>query len=717
MLFTRSASDVFNPVTSGGSPRAADMGETQVWGVEVERVAGAAALSGGALVYNAKSVMDADLARPANAAAWVISDPVPANNGIYMKSGASTGWIRVGDLPFQVIPLTVAGTANTLVATSSLPVPVTDRGAVLLFNTPAANTGAATLSVNGGAALPILDRHGNALTTGFFVAGGAAIAVKQGGAYRTFLDTDAGVAKNAAEAARDLALGYRDAAEDFKDAALEANADAQEAREVIQERLLGSGSTFPTLDGGGNPVQNYARFFLEGQPDEDDDGEYYYKDTVWIRNNGAQPALLPRRDHYIATEDGITSVAVTGGYVPGQITVARNGVGLWLGASPGAGPSLPDATAADGETIVFPAPGLKKGHRVSWEITRPSTLDAVTAADATVAAISGYDAENVQEALEEIVTNLAAVEAGGTAAVYHVAVSTAANALTVALKTDADANPSVGSPLSFGFRTAAGSLVVRQLTAASSCAASPSSTFGASSGVPFSLYLALLDDAGTLRLGLVNPRIATGLLALRRHDIVDAQSEGGAGAADSAGVIYAGSSVTAKVALYLERLDWDSGLATAGQWTDPTRWVLLAPGDPLPGDTLNRRHKTESGGTVTGGTSFATIASFAITPRRPQNAIKVSVTAAATITGVSGANTSHTGQLLRGSTNLGLPRATGAGSGSGANLQISAPFAIDIVDYPGVASEVTYNLQHQTSNGAAIATTSAISFSLEEICG
>lgn len=717
MIITRSAQDVFRPTDAGGAPRGADMGEALIWGLEVERGLAAATGSGGALVYNALSFLTANSGAPSNTMAWVISDPVPTNNGIYMKSGVSTPWIRVGDLPFQVIALSVTGTANALVATSALPVPAGDRAAVLLFNTPLANTGAATLSINGGAALPILDRHGLPLTAGFFTVGGAAIAVKQGAYYRTFLDTDAGVARAAAEAARDLALEYRDAAEDYRDAAILANTDAQEARAVVETRLLGSGNSFPTLDGAGNPIQNYAKFFLEDQPDPDDDGEYYYNDGIWIRNNGALPALLPRFGAYIATEDGVTSVAVSGGYVPGQIRVWRNGALLWLGDSPGSAPDAPDATAGDGSTIVFPAPGLRKNHRVSWEITRPSTLDAVTAADATINSIAGYSATNAQEALEELATNLAAMEAEAAGGGFHVAASAASNVLTVALKTTGDTDPSSGGPISFVFRTASGGTVTRQLTAAASIAASADSTFGATSGVPFSLYLALIDDSGTLRPALVNPRLTTGLIGLRQHDVVSASAEGGGGGADSAGAFYAGASASAKVALYLARLDWDTGLATAGQWSAPTRTVVLGPDSPMPGMVINRRHKQDSGGTVTGGTSFATIAALAITPTRPQNAVRITVTAAAQISAVSGANPAHTARLLRGATDLGVSRATGVASGSGANLQSAAPLAIDITDYPGVATEVTYNLQHQTSNSSATATTSAITFNIEEICG
>jgi len=99
-LFTNSAANVFAPVTSGGQARSPDLGQMQIWGVEVETAINAAVASG-ARVYATKSALDADLAHPANTGAWVVADPTTANNGIYNKSGASGSgsWTKRRDLP------------------------------------------------------------------------------------------------------------------------------------------------------------------------------------------------------------------------------------------------------------------------------------------------------------------------------------------------------------------------------------------------------------------------------------------------------------------------------------------------------------------------------------------------------------------------------------------------------------------------------------------
>lgn len=134
-----------------------------------------AGLSNGGLIYDTKANMDADLAHAANASAWVIADSTVANNGIYRKSGASgTGsWTRIGDLPYSFIRASNAGagTANAIQATTSIPIPAGDGAAEIVLNITENNTGAATVSFNGGAALSIVDAAGSAMKPGDLAAG------------------------------------------------------------------------------------------------------------------------------------------------------------------------------------------------------------------------------------------------------------------------------------------------------------------------------------------------------------------------------------------------------------------------------------------------------------------------------------------------------------------------------------------------------------------
>ena len=183
--------------------------------------------------------------------------------------------------------------------------------------------------------------------------------------------------------------------------------------------------------------------------------------------------------------------------------------------------------------------------------------------------------------------------------------SVGAGALTVSVKTIAGGDPSATDPVLFTFRdpTAAnGNPVLRTLTAALSLTISSGSTMGFSSGTPGRLWLVVFDDAGTLRLGLVNALSSKSIMALHNNMLTSSTAEGGAGAADSAHVIYTGTTVTTKPLLVLARLDWSAGLATAGTWSIvPTTIGLALPGTPRPGDVLQVQ-RNDTGALATGTT-------------------------------------------------------------------------------------------------------------------
>ena len=112
--------------------------------------------------------------------AWVTNDPTQANNGIYENTGTDIApvWTRRIDIPqFVISGVNVgAGTADAIQATTDLPLPIQDGRTLIIVNIVADNTGAMTLSLNSGAALPILTVSGDAipaatLTNGMHVAG------------------------------------------------------------------------------------------------------------------------------------------------------------------------------------------------------------------------------------------------------------------------------------------------------------------------------------------------------------------------------------------------------------------------------------------------------------------------------------------------------------------------------------------------------------------
>ncbi|WP_018094797.1 hypothetical protein [Sinorhizobium meliloti] len=143
-------------------PYEPDKAQIREWGTWVEGIITAFTSNGG-LIYSSKAAMDADLAHSANSMAWVVGDPVVANNGVYMKIGASGSgsWVRVADLPYPFIPASDvgAGAPNAIQATTSIPV---SESALIWVDLFEANDGSpVTISFNGGAALTIKTNANN----------------------------------------------------------------------------------------------------------------------------------------------------------------------------------------------------------------------------------------------------------------------------------------------------------------------------------------------------------------------------------------------------------------------------------------------------------------------------------------------------------------------------------------------------------------------------
>lgn len=169
MGVTKLAAEIFRRYVTDGVPASGVNSPNKVdisaWGTWLETM-----LSTGiaGLAYSNLANANADLAHGANSTAIVYNDATAANNGLYQKLGVSGSgsWLRIGDLPIAVVPMTVtSGTANAIVATA----PETPQlpGRKLFVLTPTANnSGATTLAYNGQAALPIKSAFGNALIGG-----------------------------------------------------------------------------------------------------------------------------------------------------------------------------------------------------------------------------------------------------------------------------------------------------------------------------------------------------------------------------------------------------------------------------------------------------------------------------------------------------------------------------------------------------------------------
>lgn len=150
--------------------------------------------------------------------------------------------------------------------------------------------------------------------------------------------------------------------------------------------------------------------------------------------------------------------------------------------------------------------------------------------------------------------------------------SRSGNAETIAVKTLAGADPSVADPVRVAFAKTDGGFEVLELTSSLSLTISSGSTLGAVSATEFKIAVLLINDGGTLRLG-VSGRPS----GIRDNSIVSSTAEGGAGGADTARTIYTGTAVTSKRARVLGYLTYT--LTTAGTWgTAPSDLLLTRAG-------------------------------------------------------------------------------------------------------------------------------------------
>lgn len=170
--------------------------------------------------------------------------------------------------------------------------------------------------------------------------------------------------------------------------------------------------------------------------------------------------------------------------------------------------------------------------------------------------------------------------------------SHAGNAVTFAIKTLAGDDPSADDTVQVLVRSAtagSGSYSRVDLTAALSVTVSSGSTLGISDATPFRMWVAIFNDGGTLRLGVICPT------ATLVPGIASSTAEGGLGAADSSGVFYTATAVSSKPYAVVGYAEYSSGLTTAGSWdAAPTTLQLLTPGVRLP-FTVTRQVFTSSG--------------------------------------------------------------------------------------------------------------------------
>lgn len=171
---TQTAAEVFRDYVTDGVPgsgaNAVSKREARGLFAYYETLLNAASAN---LAYATLALLNADLAHAANVLAIVYADASPANNGLYVKAGASGSgsWSRIADLPNGIIRLTVTGgTGDAIIATA--PETPSVPGAKLYLLTPAAsNTTTTSIAVNGAPAAAIKNAFGVDLAAGSLVIG------------------------------------------------------------------------------------------------------------------------------------------------------------------------------------------------------------------------------------------------------------------------------------------------------------------------------------------------------------------------------------------------------------------------------------------------------------------------------------------------------------------------------------------------------------------
>ncbi len=304
--------------------------------------------------------------------------------------------------------------------------------------------------------------------------------------------------------------------------------------------------------------------------------------------------------------------------------------------------------------------------------------------------------------------------------------SVASNALTFTIQTLAGNTPSAADPAWFVFRSAtasSGALSVVEVTAALSITVPASSTLGFANATPGRIWLAAVNNAGTVSLAVINCLAQASTSTTASNSVFPLAGWGittvtafGAGA-NSAQILYGASALSGVPYGVLGYASYEAGstLATAGSWSaTPTRMELYRPGVPLPGQVVQSAYNQN--GAVAQSTNVYTISNTAPAPTNGALAVSqaIAATSSANVIRVSGqaivGNTAGSPEtyayLYNGTSTL----AAGAGQVSGINQISTVP-----VRYQGLAatlSSLTYSLYYSTGNGSSVlnSTTSSAAF-------
>lgn len=270
--------------------------------------------------------------------------------------------------------------------------------------------------------------------------------------------------------------------------------------------------------------------------------------------------------------------------------------------------------------------------------------------------------------------------------------SRASNAVTFALKTLAGTDPHAGDPVIAVFPD--GSRV--SITSALSATIPSTATMGATNGIAFAIWKALVNDSGTIRIAVRNCRVATGIRGFPATGILSSTVLDTA--SDSAGVTYTDSAVTNMPFVLAAYSDYDSGLATAGTWNaGPTKTVQFGPHIPRPGSLV----KPETGTTTTPAASASstyvdTNLTATIVLDRATNIVLISGFHQQIYNG-GAADTYANVKLVRDASDVvAIDGVAGFMTAAGGAI---TPWGFGAIDFPGASGSKVYKTQFNRAGG------------------
>jgi hypothetical protein len=267
-----------------------------------------------------------------------------------------------------------------------------------------------------------------------------------------------------------------------------------------------------------------------------------------------------------------------------------------------------------------------------------------------------------------------------------------AGALTVTVVGANGAALSAANPMVATFRDATignGDPVTRIVTSNPTFTVNSGNTLGGVNGVTMRAWVVLIDNGGTVLVGLIN--CLSGSLIFPLNESALSTTGAGTGGGSSAGVIYTSvATVTNKAIRIIGFLEWSTALATAGTYNNPPNLVqLFGPGIKKPGDVVQTLYYTTSTSVASNGATKVNLTGFTatpqVTPTSPVNPIRARLIG----NGTSGSGVNGSLQMFRGTNATPIGKIAQGGSGVAATT-LAFDLYCEAFDSPQSVATQTY---------------------------